>query len=198
MSSGGEHDRVGTLSSLRPAPIDHGQGASASMVIDDLSAAYPLASSGAYWRFFTDGVMGGLSQGAAAPETVAGRSAIRMRGDVRVEHNGGFIQIALDVASEDHPLDASDFGGIEIDVLGNGERYGAHLRTAAATRPWQSYRQSFLAPRLWRTVRLPFAGFEPHRIGSPLDLRQLRRIGIVAIGRAFVADLAVARVALYR
>jgi hypothetical protein len=66
------------------------------------------------------------------------------------------------------------------------------------TRPWQSYRQSFTANSDWQTLRLPFARFEPYRIGVPLDVRRLRRIGIVAIGQAFAADLAVARLALYR
>jgi len=40
--------------------------------------------------------------------------------------------------------------------------------------------------------------FEPHRLETPLDVTRLRRIGLVAIGRAFFADLAVARLAFYR
>lgn len=47
-------------------------------------------------------------------------------------------------------------------------------------------------------MRLPFADFNGYHIGAPLDLEQLERIGIVAIGRAFKADLCVARLALYR
>jgi hypothetical protein len=142
--------------------------------------------------------MGGLSRGTAVRETVAGRAAIRMRGEVSLENNGGFIQMALDLAPDGCSLDAGGFEGVEIDVLGNGERYGAHLRTPSVTRPWQSYRQSFTAGPEWQTVRLPFARFEPHRIGVPLDIRCLARIGMVAIGYAFAADLAVARLALYR
>ena len=46
-------------------------------------------------------------------------------------------------------------------------------------------------------MRLPFTGFEGYRISAPLDLEQLERIGIVAIGRAFRADLCVAGLALY-
>jgi hypothetical protein len=33
---------------------------------------------------------------------------------------------------------------------------------------------------------------------APLDISRLRRLGLVAIGRAFAADLAVARLSLYR
>jgi len=45
-------------------------------------------------------------------------------------------------------------------------------------------------------VRLPFADFNGYRIGAPLDLEQLERIGIAAIGRAFKPDLCVARLTL--
>jgi Complex I intermediate-associated protein 30 (CIA30) len=41
---------------------------------------------------FTDRVMGGVSNGTMVRETVAGRPAIRMRGDVSLENNGGFVR----------------------------------------------------------------------------------------------------------
>jgi hypothetical protein len=148
------------------------------------------------WQLITDGVMGGVSQGHVAAETVAGRDAIRMRGRVSTENNGGFIQIALDLAVG-APFDASCFAGITLDILGNAERYGLHLRTSDVTRPQQSWRQEFLAAPDWQTVRLPFAAFVPHRIELPLAPSRLRRIGLVAIGREFDADLSVARLALY-
>ena len=168
------------------------------MVIDDMNAAHPQVGSGARWQVITDQVMGGVSRGAIMRETVGGRVSIHLRGYVRLENNGGFVQMALDLARAGGLLDASAFDGVEIDVFGNGERYALHLRTAAVTLPWQSYRQGFLAIASWQTVRLPFSGFEPHRIGQPLDPRQLRRVGIVAIGRAFDADISLSRIALYR
>src|SRR5271166_464865 len=115
------------------------------MVIDDLSKAPPLAANGAKWRLFTDQVMGGVSRATMVRETIAGRTGIRMRGDVSLENNGGFVQIALDLSLGGEALDVSKFDGIEIDVLGNNERYSLHLRTADMRRPWQSYRQSFRA-----------------------------------------------------
>ena len=149
------------------------------------------------WRLVTDTVMGGVSQGTLTSETIARRAAVRMQGTVRTDNNGGFIQIALDLNSDQGIIDASAFLGIAIDVWGNGETYGAHLRTTAISRPQQSYRQSFVATAQWRTIRLPFIHFTPHRIEVPLDTSRLRRIGLVAIGRAFAADLAVARLAFY-
>jgi len=163
-------------------------------VIDDLTQPPPRARNGAAWELIADRVMGGISNGTMRREVVNGREAIRMQGDVSLENNGGFLQIALDLAPEGTSIDARRWAGIEIDVIGNDESYNLHLRTADVARPWQSYRQSFVARPEWQTVRLPFAGFEPHRIAAPLDLSRLRRIGIVAIGRAFHADIAIAGV----
>ena len=169
-----------------------------SGVIDDLSRPFPEAANGARWELITDGVMGGVSRGRLRRETVDGRPALRMIGDVSLANNGGFVQMALDLAPPGTLLDASDWAGLALVVRGNGETYGVHLRTDAVTRPWQSWRQGFLAPPDWAELRLPLAGFTPHRIDVPLDPARLRRLGLVAIGRDFAADLAVAGVRLYR
>ena len=161
-------------------------------VIDALDRPAPLASIGTEWQLIEDTVMGGRSAGTMRREVVRGREAIRLQGDVRLENNGGFIQIALDLAPDAPHIDASAWSGIELDVSGNDETYNLHLRTADVTRPWQSYRQSFVASPDWQTHWLAFDGFEPHRIDAPLDPRRLRRIGIIAIGRAFHADIAIA------
>jgi hypothetical protein len=47
-------------------------------------------------------------------------------------------------------------------------------------------------------VRLPFDQLTGYRIGKKLDLEHLERIGLVAIGRDFTADLCVAEIGLYR
>ena len=154
-------------------------------------------AAGASWRLIADSVMGGVSKGTMRREEVQGRKAIRMQGDVSLENNGGFIQIALDLAPDGAPVDASCWSGIELDVLGNGESYNLHLRTADVTRPWQSYRNAFVAPRAWQTCRLPFSRFEAFRIDANLDPTSLRRIGIVAIGRAYSADIAVGGVRFF-
>lgn len=150
-----------------------------------------------HWRLVTDAVMGGVSHGALAKEVLEGRAAAVVRGDVSTDNNGGFIQIALDLEVDGRPFDAGEFTGLEIDVLGNGESYGAHLRTSGMTRPQQSYRHGFVATRQWQTLRLPFLEFTPHRIDSPLDATRIKRIGLVAIGRKFTAQLAVASLAFY-
>ena len=155
------------------------------------------ANSEPGWRLVTDAVMGGVSRGIITDETVGRRRAMRMRGDVSTDNNGGFIQITLDFAAEGGWFDAAALAGVAIDVFGNGEVYGAHLRTTELARPQQSYRHSFCARPEWQTLQLPFAQFLPHRTDIPFGPGRLKRIGLVAIGRAFAADLSVARLAFY-
>ncbi len=162
----------------------------ASAIIDDLSRESPMAAIGSNWQLFSDQVMGGDSKGMMTRDAIGGRAAIRMRGDVSLENNGGFVQIGLDLSPDGQLVDASAWSGIELDVFGNYEEYGVHLRTDTLTRPWQSYRQSFRACAQWQTIQLQFGNFLAHRTDILLDTHRLRRIGVVAIGRAFAADLA--------
>ena len=149
------------------------------------------------WRVVTDGVMGGVSRAAMLEDQSQGRSCLRLRGQVSLENNGGFVQISRDLA-DIAGGDFSGYHGLELEVAGNGETYNLHLKTADLWFPWQSFRASFDASPEWRTIRIPFERFEPYRTSDELDLRGLRRIGIVAIGRAFEADLCVSRLVFYR
>ena len=145
----------------------------------------------------SDRVMGGISRETVRLETADGRTWLRLTGEVRLENDGGFIQMGADLAPHGGPVDLSAYAGVRLVVRGNGERYGCHLRTSACTRPWQSYRREFVALPEPVSLLLPFAGFVPHRLAEALDPASLRRIALVAIGRAFTADLAVAEAAFY-
>jgi hypothetical protein len=162
-------------------------------VIDDPRRA----DAGPDWELIVDGVMGGRSTGTLDREVVAGRPAVRLVGTVSLENNGGFVQMARDLRGDGGTVDAGGWRGIALDVYGNGEVYNLHLRTADVTRPWQSYRRSFHAPPAWTTVHLAFADFSAHRLEAPFDVHRLRRLGVVAIGRAFTADIAVGGVRFY-
>lgn len=150
------------------------------------------------WEYVSDTVMGGVSSGAIKTERVSERLATRLTGQVSLQNNGGFLQMAFDLQSGGHPFDASAWSGVEIDILGNGEAYDMRLRTDQLTRPWQSYRTVFTAQKTWTTIHLPFDDFDPHRTETPFDPSRLRRIGILAFGRAFEADLALSSIRLYR
>ncbi|MEO1267556.1 MAG: CIA30 family protein [Myxococcota bacterium] len=152
------------------------------------------------WQAVTDRVMGGVSEAGLAHVQLDGRWCVRLRGQVSLENNGGFVQMAMNLGQggQQGQLDGSGWTGLEFEVRGNNETYHAHLRTPAVRRPWQSWRASFVAPAArWTVVRLPWADFAPHRIEGSLDTARLGRLGLVAIGRPFEADLAVAQVALY-
>lgn len=168
-----------------------------SLLLDDFAVAGESSRLGTPWRLVTDGVMGGVSTAEMSFGQVDGRRALCLRGDVRLENNGGFVQAALDLAPEGN-FDASPYTGIRILVRGNGEAYNLHLKTSDLRRPWQSYRSRFHTTHEWREMKLPFSRFKPHRVDAPLDTRRLRSLGLVAIGRAFSAKLCVAEVGLYR
>ena len=46
-------------------------------------------------------------------------------------------------------------------------------------------------------MTFPFSSFAPHRTEIPLSVHLLRRLGIVAIGRVFSADVAIGGIRLY-
>ena len=142
--------------------------------------------------------MGGISKATMSRETIAGKSALCLRGDVRLENNGGFVQMSLDLLPDGTAVNASGWTGLEVDVLGNNENYAINLRTVGLTRPWQSYRYEFIAPARWNTIRLPFHDFIQSRTDLALDISQLKRIGVIAIGRSFHANIAIGSIRFFR
>lgn len=150
------------------------------------------------WEYVADGVMGGVSSGRATKAEVKGREAMRLQGQVSLDNNGGFVQMAFDLEPDGGAFDASEWSGIWLEVSGNGEEYDLRLRTDELSRPWQSFRADFVAPEEWTEIRMPFTDFEPHRTDTALNTERLRRIGVLAIGREFEADVAVAAVGLYK
>ncbi len=166
--------------------------------IDDLSQPFPQTPRGTRWSVVTDGVMGGLSAGSLARTQRDGRPCLRLTGDVSLANDGGFLQAALDLAPGAAPVDAAVWSGIALTVAGPPETYNLHLRTTDITRPWQSYRAGFTLGPAWAQVRLPWSAFVPHRTDAPFAPARLRRIGLVAIGRAFHADLFVGDIRFFR
>jgi len=168
------------------------------MLIDNFLHESLVSKLGTQWRGVSDQVMGGISEASVSLGIIDDRPCLRLIGDVRLENNGGFIQAALDLTRSGEILDVSSFTGVRLIARGNGEKYSVHLRTTDNLRPWQSYRAHFRAGPDWQTIDLPFATFVPYRLETPLDKTRFRRIGLVAIGRAFYADLAVSELAFYR
>jgi hypothetical protein len=150
------------------------------------------------WEYVADGVMGGVSKGGMQQEMFRGRMATVLRGGVSLANNGGFVQIAFDLCHDGAGFDASDWDGIELETCGNGELYDIRLRTDQLTRPWQSFRSDFIGAPQWRNHRVAFDRVGAHKTDAHFDPSHLRRIGILAIGREFQAEVAVANISLYR
>ncbi len=167
------------------------------LIIDDRRSGNHTASGGGNWRLVTDSVMGGISAGQLTAEEIDGRPCLRLQGEVSTKNSGGFIQAALELETG-QLRDASGYDGVVIDVRGNGESYNLHLRQAGLWLPWQAFRATFTASREWQTHYLPFTAFQPHATRADLQPDRLKRIGLVAIGRDFAADVCLGRIGYYR
>ena len=150
------------------------------------------------WNYISDSVMGGVSIGAIIREPFQGKIATRLYGQVSMDNDGGFLQMAFNLDKNDGIFNAASWTGLEIDLIGNNEEYDIRLRTDELNRPWQSFRKTFLAPREWIKARVPFADLQSHRTKLKFKPNRLRRIGILAIGREFKADIAVAAIRFYQ
>ena len=148
------------------------------------------------WRLVTDSVMGGVSKGTTKSIELDNKNCVVLQGSVSTDNNGGFIQIAYDI-DKSQSKTAAQYQGIQIEVRGNVERYNIHLRTKDLWFPWQAFRATFETNGEWQTIRLPFNTFEPYKTGETLKVENLKRIGVVAIGRNFDANICVASIGFY-
>lgn len=148
-------------------------------------------------RLVTDNVMGGVSNGEIKRGAKNGSNCVLLSGDVSTENNGGFIQAALDITSaEPEKLTMAD--GVMLKVLGNGEQYNVHLRTTNLWFPWQAYRATFKTDGQWQHITIPFKNFIPYKTSSGLNPEKIKRIGIVAIGRDFKAEICISELGFYK
>ena len=165
-------------------------------IIDDRSSGTLISALGTEWQFVADTVMGGVSSGSIDIDSHRGKKCLRLRGNVTTENNGGFVQAALSL-SRDAVFDATAIDGIAFEVAGNNESYNIHLRTKGLRFPWQSYRASFIATPEWQSVRIPFSELEAYKTAQQFRKDELKRIGLLGIGRNFRADLCLGAIRFY-
>ncbi|EBA12988.1 CIA30 family protein [Roseobacter sp. CCS2] len=149
------------------------------MLIDDFSEGAENR-----WRYTSDQVMGGVSDGGAKFVTEDSVTYVALRGTVSTANNGGFIQVRQELSSR-LPADAT---GIALRVRGNGATYYIHIRPDTSQRPWQFHQAAFDASTEWSEVVLPWSAFKPQgglsKGFAPGDIRSL---GIVAYGANYEA-----------
>ena len=85
---------------------------------------FPVSES-ARWDYFSDQVMGGVSEGRVTFETIEGQPVLRLTGHVSTANRGGFIQARTKL---DTPLPDTAHG-IVLTVRGNAQPYFLHIRT---------------------------------------------------------------------
>lgn len=157
------------------------------MLIDDFSAG-----AESRWRFISDRVMGGVSDGTTSLDTQDGITFARLRGTVSTANNGGFIQIRQDLQTS-LPAQAT---GIALKVRGNGAAYYIHLRPAVSRRPWQYYQAAFETTVEWQEITLPWSAFKARGgLGPQFVPTDINSVGIVAYGADYEAVLDIAWIA---
>lgn len=147
------------------------------------------------WRFFTDGVMGGVSTGEVVFVQEAGQTHARMTGRVSTANRGGFIQMRLNLTASP----PAGTAGVRLVARGNDQRYFVHLRTTGTVLPWQFYQAGFDVTRRWAELRLPFTSFRASggflratpRPGS------LTSLAVAAYGRDHDAEIELREVGFY-
>jgi len=148
-------------------------------------------------RLITDNVMGGVSSGAVDWISHDGTDCLSLTGNVSTANNGGFIQAAMDIEPDiSKALSMQD--AVVIKARGNGESYNVHLRTSDLWFPWQAYRASFETDGNWQIFRIALQEFVPYKTSTQLNPKKIKRIGIVALGRDFNAEICIAELAFDR
>ena len=148
------------------------------------------------WCLVTDQVMGGVSTGILKISETDTGFFLSLTGDVSTKNNGGFIQIRRTI--ENHPLDI-ELKGVSWKVRGNNQKYSVHVRTKYLFLPWQYYSAIFIANSKWRVVSIDFSEFSKSNFYQPnkFSSKDIKTIGIVAIGRDFKADVDIASIEFY-
>ena len=150
------------------------------------------------WQFYTDQVMGGVSEGRASVRLDSEGQYIRLEGLVSTANNGGFIQIRRNVSEK-----SRDAKGILLKVRGNGENYYIHVNTSETIFMPQQYRFYYQAifptSKEWSEVKLPFSSFKRSnpQISKNFSGEKLKTIGLLAYGKNHNALLEVKYLSFY-
>lgn len=160
-----------------------------TLLLDDFQDEKHLSALGTRWEGLSDRVMGGRSDMQLGYRESDSGSVLFLRGSVRLENRGGFIQARLPLVADGGSFDARAWKGVRITVRGTPGPYYLHLRTRQTCLPWQHFRAPIEVGPEWREQLVPFTAFEGRAIGRRIDVSGLQSVGVVAYGEAFEADI---------
>ena len=160
------------------------------------------------WKYQSDQVMGGVSQGDASLEQDGDMFFFRLTGDVSTRNNGGFVQFRSKVSLFNKPemfqlihnanKGGQELEGVRLKVRGNGERYHVMIRTYSTWSPSDYYYHTFDTSPDWQQVNMPFSKFRRSKSGEMnLGADQMRDFAVVAYGRDFKSDVSVSKISFY-
>ena len=160
------------------------------------------------WKFQSDQVMGGVSQGDVSLVQDGDMFFFRLTGDVSTRNNGGFVQFRSKVSLFNKPemfqlihnadKNGQELEGVRLNVRGNGERYHVMIRTYSTWSPSDYYYHTFDTSPDWKQVDLPFSEFRRSKSGDmDLGADQMRDFAVVAYGRDFKSDVSVSNISFY-
>ena len=146
------------------------------------------------WKFFSDQVMGGVSEGKTTLQKDKNKFFLRLEGNVSTENNGGFIQVRKECQIKD-----DSFKGIKFKARGIESEYYVHIRTKKLFLPWQYYAGRFFASKEWNNIEIKFADFSKSNFYQPnmFNSSDIKSIAFVAFGKDFDAQLDIIEAELF-
>ena len=147
------------------------------------------------WIAISDQVMGGVSTAEVRQGERDGSACTCLSGRTRLENNGGFVQMKLEVESR---CQCGDYAGMFIELCGAAHEYNLNVKTTQLDKPWQSFRCSLAVEPQWARFIVPYAELRGHRTDAELDPAKIRSVAVVGIGTAFDVDVCVRRFGFYR
>jgi peptide methionine sulfoxide reductase msrA/msrB len=180
------------------------------MLVDDFLLQPSVRKASAGWKFISDRVAGGVSAGRIEFGTYEGRSCLHLIGSVFPNSTGGFIEAVTRLGSRGRNLDAHLYKGVRLRVKANRRPlksaltepaegpYAIRLQTMETRLPGQFYEASFATDGTWQEIDIPFARFKPVSLKSPLNLRLVTGLAVVAAGERLDADLFVDEITFYK
>ena len=146
------------------------------------------------WKFFSDQVMGGVSEGKTSLKKDKNKFFLRLEGTVSTENNGGFIQVR-----KEYEIKNDTYKGIRLRARGLESEYYIHVRTKKLFLPWQYYAGKFFVSKEWTNVEIKFDNFTKSNFYQPQNFKssEIRSIAFVAFGKDFDAQLDILEAELF-